>query len=245
MCQFISWKCFGGKNYFLTNEDLDTKEGKKLLKPDVVDDLCGHGAIEHYYPELKGKGENKECTDFSTPDKFPKDIVKAIKQGKLSRIGICLDVLNALGKTEYNKIKQPAWAEYNKIEQLAWAEYNKIEQPALAEYNKIEQSAWAEYNKINQPAWAEYNKIQQSALAEYNKIEQLALAEYNKIEQPALAEYNKIQQPAWAEYEKIKQLALAEYEKIKQPAYAEYNKIEQNIFNKIVKQKKYRNYNWK
>ena len=145
MCEFISWKCFKGENYFLTNADLDTKEGKKLLKPDVIADLCGHGAIEAYYPELKGKGENKECTDFSTPDNFPADIVKAIKQGKLSRIGICLSVLNNLGIAEYNKIKQSALAEYNKIQQSALAEYKKIQQSAWAEYKKIEQNT---FNKI-------------------------------------------------------------------------------------------------
>jgi hypothetical protein len=176
MCQFNSWKEYNGKVYFLTNEDLDTKEGKKLLNPDVVADLCGHGAVESYYPELKGKGLNRECSDFSSPGNFPKEIVKAIKQGKLSRIGICLDVLNKEGRAEYKKIKQPAWAEYNKIEQPAWAEYNKIEQSAWAEYKKIKQSAWAEYEKIEQPAWAEYNKIEQSALAEYNKIIQPAFS---------------------------------------------------------------------
>ena len=32
MCEFISWKEYKGKNYFLTNADLDTKEGRKLLK---------------------------------------------------------------------------------------------------------------------------------------------------------------------------------------------------------------------
>jgi Fe-S cluster biosynthesis and repair protein YggX len=183
MCQFISWKEYEGKNYFLINEDLETKEGKKLLKEDVKDDLCGHGALTSYYPELVYKGTSHECSDFSSPYNFPKEIVKAIKQGKLSRIGICVEVLNVLGVKEYNKIKQPALAEYNKIEQSAWAEYNKIEQPALAEYNKIKQPALAEYNKIEQSAWAEYNKIKQPALAEYNKIKQSALAEYNKIEQ--------------------------------------------------------------
>ena len=106
MCQFISWKEYKGKNYFLTNEDLETKEGKKLLKEDVKADLCGHGALTSYYPELQYKGNSHECSNFSTPDNFPKEIVKAIKQGKLSRIGICVEVLNDLGKKEYKKIKQ-------------------------------------------------------------------------------------------------------------------------------------------
>ena len=97
MCVFISWKEYNGKNYFITSADLETKAGKELLKPEVIDALCGHGAIDHYYPELKNKGENKECSDFSSPDNFPEDIAKAIKQGEFNGIGICLDILNADG----------------------------------------------------------------------------------------------------------------------------------------------------
>lgn len=121
MCEFISWKEHEGKNYFLTNADLETKDGAKLLKSDVKADLCGHGAIENYYPELKGKGQNKECTDFSTPKNFPHEIVNAIKLGKLSKIGICLNVLNKRGNAEKNKITEPARAEYNKITETAFS----------------------------------------------------------------------------------------------------------------------------
>lgn len=149
MCEFVSWIEYEGEVYYLTNDKLRTAEGKELLKPEVKADLCGHGAILAYYPELKGKGIHKEYEDFSTPKNFPKAIVKDIKKGNLSQIGICLDVLNKAGKTEYKKIEQPAYAEYLKIEQFAYAEYEKIEQSAYAEYEKIYQSALAEYeNKI-------------------------------------------------------------------------------------------------
>jgi len=191
MCQFVSWKKHENKVYFLTNSDLETKEGKKLLKAEVIDDLCGHGVIESFYPELKGKGENLECTDFSTPKNFPKEIIKALKEGKLSRIGEALDILNKAGRAEYNKIKQSAWAEYLKIVQSARAEYDKIVQPAWAKYFKIKQSALAKYRKIEQSAWAKYLKIEQPARTEYDKIEQSAEAEYRKIEQSAEADYNE------------------------------------------------------
>ena len=197
MCEFISWKNYEGRNYFLTSSDLATKEGRKLLRPEVKADLCGHGALEAYYPELKGKGKNMECSDFSDPANFPLDIVKAIKEGKFQGIGICLDILTLEAQAEYQKIKQPAYAKYE-----------KIQQPALAKYEKIKQPAYAEYMKIRQPAYAEYQKIKQSTLAEYEKIRQPAYAEYEKIEQPAYAEYQKIKQPAWAEYEKIEQSAF-------------------------------------
>jgi len=39
MCNFISWIEYDGKNYFIKNSDLETKEGKKLLAKDVIDDL--------------------------------------------------------------------------------------------------------------------------------------------------------------------------------------------------------------
>jgi hypothetical protein len=177
MCEFISWKEHQGKNYFLTNADLDTKEGKKLLLTEVKADLCGHGAIESFYPELKGKGINKECKDFSSPDNFPSEIVDAIKKGKLSRIGICLDVLNDKGKTKYEEIRQPASAKYEKIKQQAWAKYLEIKQQAYAKYKEIEQPAWAKYLEIKQQAYAKYLEIEQQAWAKYEEIQQQAFSE--------------------------------------------------------------------
>ena len=153
MCEFASWKVYKDKVYFLQDSDLNTKEGRKLLHPEVIADLPGHGAIESYYPELKGKGENKECTDFSTPDNFPKEIAKAIKGGKITRFGIGKALLNNEGLAKYKKIEQAALAKYEKIRQSARAEYEKIRQPAWAEYEKIRQPALAEYEKIRQPAF--------------------------------------------------------------------------------------------
>jgi len=111
MCQFISWIEHDNHNYFLTTKDLETKEGKKLLQKDVRDDIQGHGAIRAYYPELKNMGINKECEDFSNPNNFPNDIIRAIKTGQFEDIGICTDILNDKGKRKYEKIEQPALAE--------------------------------------------------------------------------------------------------------------------------------------
>ncbi len=191
MCEFVSWEVFKNEVYFLQNSDLETKEGKELLKPYIVDDLCGHGAIENYYPELKGKGEHKECTDFSKPSNFPLQIVKAIKEGRLSRIGICLDVLNANGKEQYNKIKAPALEQYNKIKAQAWEQYNKIQAQAWEQYNKIEVQAWEQYNKIRAQALEQYNKIQAPALEQYNKIRAQAWEQYNKIKAQTFAKIIK------------------------------------------------------
>ena len=142
MCHFISWIEYKDEVYFLDDTKLNTKEGKELLKAEYKDDLLGHGAIRHYYPELKGMGRDCECTDFSSPKNFPDEIVGAIKKGLFRGFSVCVDILT-----------KSAWAEYQKIEQLAYAEYKKIEQLAWAEYKKIEQLAYAEYQKIQRPAF--------------------------------------------------------------------------------------------
>ena len=178
MCNFISWIEYENKEYYLTRQDLKTKEGKELVKQlkkeGYPSDIVGHGAILKYYSELQGKGKHLECENFSKPSNFPACIVNDIKKGNFENLGICLDILNEQGKKKYLKIKQPARAEYEKIKQSACAEYEKIKQSAWAEYEKIKQSACAEYEKIEQSAWAEYEKIKQPARAEYEKIEQSA-----------------------------------------------------------------------
>ena len=146
MCEFISWIESENKNYFLTDKDLESKEGKSLIKflgNNFQEDIKGHGAIRTYFnggnQELGKKlqwGKEKENTNLSTPDNFPPEIVLAIKEGRMSRIGMSLDLLNDKGKEKYNKITDQAWAEYKKITDPAWAEYNKITDQALAEYKK-------------------------------------------------------------------------------------------------------------
>ena len=132
MCEFVSWIEYKDDVFFLTNDCLRTKEGKALrcyLKDQFGEDIKGHGAIRRYYNIPAGKGSNKECTNFSTPDKFPAKIVEAITTGHMSGIcGVALPV---------DILSGPAWAEYEKIEGPALAEYEKIEGPALAEYEKI------------------------------------------------------------------------------------------------------------
>jgi hypothetical protein len=205
MSQFISWIEHEGKNYYLTGKDLETKEGRELVKyVKCNEDIKGHGAIRHYYSELKDKGIEKECEDFSTPENFPKDIVKEIKEGKFYNIGICVDILMASARAKYEKVKASARAEYWKVEASSWAEYGKVEASARAEYDKVEASARAEYWKVVAPAWAEYKKVEASARAKYEKVVASERAEYGKVVASERAEYDKVEASAWAEYhEKI------------------------------------------
>ena len=73
MCQFASWKEEKGNVFFLEDKDLKGKKFKeyKEYNPQWAVDIKGHGAIEYFYPELKSLRDS-ECTDFSTPNNFPK-----------------------------------------------------------------------------------------------------------------------------------------------------------------------------
>ena len=134
MCDFVSFIVMpDGEIRFLTADMIfKTRRGKELQKYDPNrENWVGHGAIMFYFDMQKRQGIQRECTDFSTPDNFPKEIVTAIKAGKMRGLGCPIGLLS-----------KPALAEYQKIEQPALAEYQKIEQPALAEYKKIERAAF-------------------------------------------------------------------------------------------------------
>ena len=172
MCEFVSWIEKDDIVVFLTGEDVfNTKQGRELQKYcGNSDDYTGHGAIRHYY-NFEG-GIDKECTDFSQPANFPKEIIDAIKSGKMRGLGLDGQLLTKQALAKYKKIQQATLDEYEKIRQAARDEYEKIEQAARDEYEKIRQPAWDEYKKIRQPAWDEYKKIEQAARDEYKKIEQ-------------------------------------------------------------------------
>ena len=143
MCNFISTIKSGNEHFYLTKNDLKGKkfkEFKEYNKSFWQEEICGHGAINFFYPDVTG--EHWECEDFSSQKNFPSCVVEDIKKGNFRGIGICIDILNNEGKKKYKKIKQSAWEEYNKVEQPALAEYNKIKQSASTEYKKITQSAF-------------------------------------------------------------------------------------------------------
>jgi len=89
MCEFISWIEKNKDIIFLTGDDVfRTKEGKKLQKYcGNNEDLVGHGAIRRFYNIPHNVGVNIECSNFLSPRNFPKEIVKAIKSGKMRGLG--------------------------------------------------------------------------------------------------------------------------------------------------------------
>ena len=190
MCEFISWIEYRGEVLYLTDEDLDTKKGKELL--DYIqnpDDIKGHGAVRYFYDIPQGQGTDREVIDLSSSDKLPKEIVKAVKECRMSAIGYSETLLNKKGLKEYEA-----------VEQTAWKEYEAIKQTALKEYEAIKQTAWEKYIAIQQPAWKEYLAIEQPAKKEYLAIEQPALKKYLAIQQPAFWKVfkdKKNRQKAW------------------------------------------------
>lgn len=93
MCDFVSWleiKNDKGNDIVLYLDDDDiyhTKRGKLLQSYSGCEaDLTGHGSIRWFYELSNKRGREKECTDFSSPDNFPKKIVSAIKEGKFKKM---------------------------------------------------------------------------------------------------------------------------------------------------------------
>ena len=138
MCEFISWKevtTADGKDVeilFLTYDDIyNSKRGRKLQKFTTPDDFIGHGAIDFFY-DLNGKGIDKECTDFSSPNNFPPIIVDAIKKGKFYLLGtpkaLLLDGVIAPLYADYGAKCDPLDADYKaKFWQLVFMPENLAE----------------------------------------------------------------------------------------------------------------------
>ena len=121
MCDFCSWvELPNGRIKYLSKRQLETKRGKAMVERIGTEDLCGHGAIREYWGLERVEGRNKECTDFSSPDNFPPEIAKALKDGDFEGVGIAQTLLT-----------KPAWAEYDKVCQTARAEYDKVCQTAF------------------------------------------------------------------------------------------------------------------
>ena len=125
MCEFVSWVEHEDKLYYLTANLLNTKEGralKKHLGSAYSEDITGHGAIEHYFGI---KGKHCECTDFSSPNNFPAEIVKAMKSGAFRGIGIPDEsqVLTKKACTDYWSKRAALYADYRSKRDALDADY--------------------------------------------------------------------------------------------------------------------------
>ena len=83
MSEFVSYIKVNDVLFYLTKKEFNSKRGLELkahLGSQYYQDGMGHGAVNWFF-DLKGKGEHKECTDFSSPSNFPTEIAEAIKAG--------------------------------------------------------------------------------------------------------------------------------------------------------------------
>jgi hypothetical protein len=104
MCHFVSWIEKDGKIYFLQNSDLATKIGKKVRDELQKDgsywaDICGHESLNRIlHVRCKDPKRHQEIENLENPKNLPKEIVKAIKSGAMTRIGIPCDPEDLLSK---------------------------------------------------------------------------------------------------------------------------------------------------
>ena len=158
MCEFISWVEHEDKLYYLTANLLNTKEGrdlKKFLGTAYAVDIKGHGAIEHYFGI---KGKHCECTDFSSPNNFPAEIVKAMKSGAFRGIGIPDEsqVLTKKAYADYKSKRDSLSADYwSKCDSLD-ADYQSKRAPLYADYESKRDALSADYKSKRDALSADY-----------------------------------------------------------------------------------------
>jgi len=237
MCEFISWIEYRGEVVYLTDEDLNTEKGKELLNYiQDPNDICGHGAIRYFYDIPCGQGTDREVTNLSSPDKLPQEIVKAVKEGRMSAIGYSETLLNNKGLKKLEAIEQPTLEKYEAIKEIAWKKYEAIKE-----------IAWKKYKAIERPAWEKFEAIEQSALEkyEYEATKETAYKKYDAKVDSARKKYYATERSAYKKYEAIKEIAYKKYKAIEQPAFEEYKATKQTTFWKVFKDKKNRQKAWR
>ena len=80
---------------FMTKQLLASEEGRNLRRyvnvtKAITPEVCvtDHGATEFVYDMKPYAWTHKECTDFSTPTNFPKEVAEAIKENRVATEGV-------------------------------------------------------------------------------------------------------------------------------------------------------------
>jgi hypothetical protein len=169
MCEFVSWVEHEDKLYYLTANLLNTKEGrdlKKFLGTAYAEDIKGYGAIEHYFGI---KGKHCECTDFSSPNNFPAEIVKAMKSGAFRGIGI---------PDESQVLTKKAYADYESKLDSLYADYPSKLAPLYADYQSKRDSLYADYESKRDSIYADYLSKRDALYADYKSKRAPIYADY-------------------------------------------------------------------
>jgi hypothetical protein len=125
MCEFLSLVRVGKKDYFLTKQQMDSPQGQALkLRFPGEGELIGHSAIRAYY-EIDG-GKDIEITDFSTPDKFPLAVVRAIKGGNFRGAAQPEGLLTPAAEKQFWAVVDPAEKQFWAVKDTAWKRYRAV-----------------------------------------------------------------------------------------------------------------------
>jgi len=107
MTEFINWVQHGSSTrakYWYMTFDLiyHTPRGEILqLRWPGDGGFAGHAAIRSYFELDTGFSAN--CSDFTSPDKFPPQIVEAVKEGQFRGVGMSLDLLTKESIERYSQ----------------------------------------------------------------------------------------------------------------------------------------------
>jgi len=184
MCEFVSYiEMPDGEIRFLTADMIfKTRRGKELQRHDPNRDAwVGHGAIMFYYEMTERQGKQRECTDFSTPDNFPKKIVIAIKAGKMAIKGVPFPV---------GLLTAPLYADYEAKRDALYADYEAKRDALDADYEAKRAPLYADYEAKRAPLYADY-KAKRDAL----------YADYKAKRAPLYADYKAKRDALYADYE--------------------------------------------
>jgi hypothetical protein len=128
----------------------------------LKDDYFGHAAIRFYYglPEAqetgRGKVFEKECTDFSSPERFPAVIIRAIKAGDLAGFGsIPEGLLCAPLYADYKAKRATLYADYEAKLATLYADYEAKRAPLYADYEAKRATLYADYEAKRATLYAE------------------------------------------------------------------------------------------
>jgi len=157
MCEFMSWVEKGDKVYFLTYDLIhNTPRGEIIQKrfPGYGEPL-GHSPIRAYFG-IRG-GEDKECTDFSTPDNFPEPIAEAIKNGEMRGFGCPEGLLLPKIYDDYEAKRKASiddyWERRKALRGSYLAKHKEVDDGYLAKRKMLEEDCLAELKLLRDEYW--------------------------------------------------------------------------------------------
>jgi len=147
MCEFISWKIYNNKIYFLTDDIIAPNlEEFKKDNPNWKNDLPGHGAIEWFFNLPIRCWINMECTDFSFPSNFPEEIIQALISGKITYPSFPKGLLRETLKDEY-------YATIRALNDDYYAKYHSLNSDYTAMIRALNYDYYTKLKSLNEKQW--------------------------------------------------------------------------------------------